>query len=197
MPAAVSLWTKSVAQLNHAVLLWIAIFSNNSAAMAKLVNSDAIPEGYRAAKDGLTLSWEDQPLPDNADPAEHLKRSANTYLGAALNAAIEGEVRRQVYFREPEQLAVHEGPTTLLAALWLQLMRAVEGTRRFNKCKQCDMWMEMTPGINRRDKEVCSLACKQKAYRKVVAAVRQMDRAGMPARDIAKTVRRDLSTVER
>ena len=90
MPAAVSLWTKSVAQLNHAVLLWIAIFSNNSAAMAKLVNSDAIPEGYRAAKDGLTLSWEDQPLPDNADPAEHLKRSANTLSGCRLERGYRG-----------------------------------------------------------------------------------------------------------
>ena len=63
-------------------------------------------------------------------------------------------------------------PRTLLAALWLQFIRGVEGNHLYPKCKECQRPFAVSPEErgNRRSRKFCSDACKAKNYRARKAA---------------------------
>jgi hypothetical protein len=69
----------------------------------------------------------------------------------------------------PEELSLRPIPQTLLEAMWLQFAQAVQANKLFRKCRQCDMWFDLSRKAARNDKVFCTDACKAKAYRRRVA----------------------------
>ena len=66
--------------------------------------------------------------------------------------------------------------TSLIGRLWLQLARAVSAGAKFEMCPMCENWIEHSReqyGGARIDREYCSDACKQKAYRERKAAAKK------------------------
>jgi len=57
-------------------------------------------------------------------------------------------------------------PHTLLHALWVQLVLAIDGNVSLRGCVQCRKWFTLEAGRGRSDKEYCSNACRMRAYRK-------------------------------
>ena len=58
-------------------------------------------------------------------------------------------------------------PKSLRGALWLQLSFAVEYTKDYKRCPVCEEWFEVSHRMGARtDKQYCSDACRQKAYRR-------------------------------
>jgi len=57
-------------------------------------------------------------------------------------------------------------PHTLLHALWVQLVLAIDGNVSLRACVQCRKWFTLEAGRGRSDKEYCSDACRMRAYRK-------------------------------
>jgi hypothetical protein len=57
-------------------------------------------------------------------------------------------------------------PTSLLAAMWFQFAGAIDRATSFGPCEECSAWIDQAVDSNRPDKRYCSLACKQRAYRK-------------------------------
>jgi hypothetical protein len=59
-------------------------------------------------------------------------------------------------------------PYSLLRALWAQFVLAIDGGGNLGACLQCGKWFMLEAGrgrSGRSDKEYCSNACRQRAYR--------------------------------
>jgi hypothetical protein len=87
-------------------------------------------------------------------------------------------------------------PVDLLGAMWLQFADAVAGNKRTRVCSVCDQWFLVAAGAGRTDKEHCSLACRQKAYRKRKQDAVDLYRKGVSPEEIARKLGSDLDTVK-
>lgn len=83
-----------------------------------------------------------------------------------VSRGCEGRVEsRFVYDSQNRTAGWVTTPLDLLGAMWLQFADAVAGGKRVRQCPVCADWFAVTPGHARADKLLCSLACRQKAYR--------------------------------
>jgi hypothetical protein len=94
---------------------------------------------------------------------------ATVLLWKWANAKTEGVVKtRLMYLRETDRLGLLVVPVTLLGAMWLQFMQAVDGKREYRACRACGTWYAVSSdegGVTRR-REFCSDACKARDYRR-------------------------------
>lgn len=56
-------------------------------------------------------------------------------------------------------------PKSLLGALWLQCLMAIDQQKHFAMCCTCSSWFELPENVVRKGRKYCSDACKSKAYR--------------------------------
>ena len=90
-------------------------------------------------------------------------------------------------------------PTTLLAAMWLQLAMAVAGEKEFVKCKFCSRQIEISTAESgfRTNREFCSQSCKTKDYRHRKRTALRLADARTPMSKIAAKVQTPVATVQR
>jgi hypothetical protein len=86
-------------------------------------------------------------------------------------------------------------PTSLIAALWLQLAAAIDGDRAYRRCEACKKWFEVS-AENRIDAKFCQQSCRFRAYRQRQQQARELADQGMPPREIAALVDSDAETVK-
>jgi hypothetical protein len=90
-------------------------------------------------------------------------------------------------------------PTTLLAAMWLQLAMAVAGDKEFVKCKFCARQIEISTAESgfRTNREFCSLSCKTKDYRLRKRTALRLAADGLPTSQVAARIQTKTATVRR
>lgn len=98
--------------------------------------------------------------------------------------------------RTPGGWAMHTYPTNLLAALWLQLGRAVIEDKQFASCRTCGRWFEVAPPVTRKSRNFCRESCRSRAYRSRIAEAHRMRQAGKSIREIADALESSVPTVE-
>ena len=98
--------------------------------------------------------------------------------------------------RNPSAYSLQTIPTNLLAALWIQLGRAVTENKRFHSCSTCKRWFEVSPPLNRTSRDYCSNACRSRAYRSRIEEARRMKQIGKSVREIAELLESTEKTVE-
>jgi hypothetical protein len=81
--------------------------------------------------------------------------------GAGIDANI---LLRKDVQRSVPRLCIR--PFNLLDALWTQFTLAIDGRQNFRPCAECRTWFQTETAGGRSDKEYCSDACRQRAYRK-------------------------------
>lgn len=95
-------------------------------------------------------------------------------IGAHLRAF--GEVGFGADQREWAGARLHFTATTLIGALWLQLARSVDGHEHKQCLREgCLKYFEVDPQVTRGDRDYCSAACKQKAYRARKAKLAELE----------------------
>ena len=87
-------------------------------------------------------------------------------------------------------------PRDLWGALWLQFADAVASGARYERCRECTTWFELSPQAARADRLYCSEGCKQKAYRERKAEALRLHGEGKTAGAIARSVGSDAATVK-
>ena len=84
-------------------------------------------------------------------------------------------------------------PESLIAALWLQLARAMSEGTRFTTCAEC---RAPFPVVSRREPKFCSDACRFKAYRGRQKRAQELQGSGVSLGEIAGNLHTDVKTVE-
>ena len=90
-------------------------------------------------------------------------------------------------------------PRTLLAAMWLQLARAVVGKKGFSECKFCGSLFEVSTDTTgfRRNREFCSDVCKTRDYRQRRQTALELAADGTSLSAIADQITTKKATVQR
>ena len=77
----------------------------------------------------------------------------NKYIRPRLTVRIEHEPGRR-----PQPQII---PSTLLGAMYIQVLDELTNALKFKRCKQCPNWFSYGPGTGRREtKEFCSNRCR-------------------------------------
>jgi len=105
-------------------------------------------------------------------PAFQLPRDTYQIAASALqqitNDQLEGNVSSRLYWNSAfTKASLHRVPSNLLAAMWLQFARTIEGNKEHAQCEECRTWFEIGAGEgSRRDARFCGSACRARAWRK-------------------------------
>jgi hypothetical protein len=70
---------------------------------------------------------------------------------------------------------------------WQMYISLIKG-RRFQQCKACEKWFQLSPGVNRADRATCSPSCRFTLYRRRKQHAFQLREVGWSIKRIAKEV---------
>jgi hypothetical protein len=122
---------------------------------------------------------------------------ARSYMQSVINGHLKEEVSGMLHSEGPrDRLALHLVPTSLSGALWLQFASAIGGDKAYRCCSECQTWFEVSPGVARRDRRVCSDACRTRAWRARQEQARRLRAAGKSLKEIARALHSDVGTVK-
>jgi hypothetical protein len=100
------------------------------------------------------------------DTYERLKdnptETARRYLKTQVDLKLEEHpsTGRLVQDRSRGALTLFVMPSSLIAAIWLQVACAIDGDRQYRSCKNCKKWFELGGSGRRADAQVCSDSCR-------------------------------------
>jgi transposase-like protein len=80
--------------------------------------------------------------------------------------------------------------------VWLHLSQAIEEEKRYEKCRECAAWFELSRGKAHKDRQYCSEMCKVNAYRKRKTEALRYHLDGKKPGEIARIVGSDIETVK-
>src|SRR5262249_35060082 len=136
---------------------------------------------------------------DNYDPVLELLTPGDVVLPALfyvqrrINAWIEGAVSPKLLWDEAGgRMGLKLVPGSLLAALWVQFARAIEGNRHYRECKECGRWFEVSPEAARTSRLFCSGPCRSRAYRGRQELAQKLHAKGHTLEEIARELGSDV-----
>lgn len=94
---------------------------------------------------------------------------AQHYLKNKVNAKLREypATARLMYENARGALGLFIVPSSLIAAIWWQFARAIDGNHQYRSCKNCGKWFEVGGSSRRSHTESCSASCRAAfAYRK-------------------------------
>lgn len=131
---------------------------------------------------------------EQADPDE-LSRVAEV---------IEQGRHRWVQFRfvyDPRQRLFDNMPviTSLIGAIWQQFADAVSNNRQYRRCPApgCGRWYELSPATKGPNRNHCSVACKQRAYRHRKDTAKELFNSGRSIEQIAEEIGASIEIIKR
>jgi hypothetical protein len=97
------------------------------------------------------------------------RQPARLVIQRTINQKLEGVVSPQLLWADSshQRLSLYQRPHNLLAAMWLQFARALDGDRTLVRCQACRNYFEVdSPDGGRKDKQFCGSACRARDWRK-------------------------------
>jgi hypothetical protein len=104
---------------------------------------------------------------------------------------------RMLWDRPPHdaRLRMQLVPNSLLAAIWIQFISAIEGNFKYRQCDQCRSWFAPIQDT-RADARFCKVACRLRAHRARQIRARELAGQGMAPPEIAAEMNSKLKTVK-
>lgn len=147
-------WFHESSCVDGAIQLWKVIRDGDVSAMASRVTT-YMDKLYVSVTD----QWETGVPPGTSAEPQAACRAA---LAVVVNEGLRGRVDLKLGGSERPAAMT---PISLLGAIWLQLLLAIEHNVDLRRCLVCGDWFEIGAGRVRREKKYCSGKCKQHAYR--------------------------------
>ncbi len=95
-----------------------------------------------------------------------------------------------------ESIRFHVAAYGIHSCVWVQFAMAVDYAKGYGYCRLCSRPFELTPDVNRSDRQFCSDNCRVKAYQRRKAKSRQLRQEGKTLREIAAALETDIKTVK-
>ncbi|QDU28507.1 hypothetical protein ETAA8_36090 [Anatilimnocola aggregata] len=192
-------WREEIHKLRALIGLWDSLRNSNRSGIekfaqfgwnGKLRTINVVDEDGKALARVRTFTQEASAKLTLAAAAEH----ALTDVLSDLTANTSGILLFPHESRYRRKLAIV--PKSLRDAIWLQFALAVLENKKYRSCEVCGKSFEVSPQVARTTRTLCSSACKQKAHRLRRDQCVKFAEQGLTAKQIAKRVGSQLSTVE-
>lgn len=128
---------------------------------------------------------------------DEIKR-LRSFIQSSINRKLDQHAAPRLLY-DPDQgtMGLRIVPKNLLGAMWLQFGEAIDSTRKFDRCKQCNSWFAISKS-ERTNRLFCSDACKSKHYRKRKERTIELFSAGYSVEEIVRQLESEqLDTDER
>jgi predicted nucleic acid-binding Zn ribbon protein len=151
---------------------------------------------YSLETEFLTAISDESPVP-LSEHKGHLAQAAFLWVGKRLAKLMREDVSPVAQWDcDRHTLQFRDQPTSLLAAISLQLALAIQNATPFRRCEVCGRPFELAPGKNRSDRQTCSQTCRNRLHLNRQARARELHAAGKTLKQIAKQLGSDESTIE-
>jgi hypothetical protein len=176
-------WTRHIVRLNAAVTIREAINQGGTPDRHKLESLFRWQRGESNDRERWTLDTHPNLLSPENLPPERIREVVRDWYGnpfddrvqvarwwlvSTVNDALDGVASPQLVI-DPKTGGITEelAPRTLLAVLWAQLFRAIGRNKRYEQCKACREWFEVSNSergstVRRR---YCSDVCRVRDHR--------------------------------
>jgi hypothetical protein len=198
-------WVEEIEAMKEVVMLWDAIGTGDVEFLSKFIRWDRhAGKWYYVGPEvpfhgGRRNFLIDSPIKDAEVMALLIESDpilpANLTAGELVNRKLRqhGTMPRLVWHKTKGQ-TFQMVPKSLIAALWIQTAKAIEGNRKYRQCDECQKWFEVA-GDRRADARFCSDACRFKSYRKRREEAGRLSKEGLAVKEIAKRLGSDVKTV--
>jgi hypothetical protein len=95
------------------------------------------------------------------------------------------------------RIVLADTPLSLLGAIYLQFILAVNRDTPSRRCESCGRWFEVAPDKSRADRTTCSGTCRTRLHRARRKKARLMRASGSTPRQIATRLETDIEIVKR
>lgn len=190
-------WAREIRDMRHAVEVLEAIEKED---YNELQRRFRVSPGEAAYEHDGRWEWiyHENIRPDLATyvAEDDLISPAMFFIQRAINAKLtEHAAPRLLYNPDQGSMVLRIVPKNLLGAMWLQFAEAIDSTRKFDRCEQCNRWFAVSPS-ERTSRKFCSDACKSKNYRTRKEA-RRLHAAGVPIEEIASRLEVKLAVLQK
>jgi len=219
-------WEMQIDEMRRAIFIWEMVENRDELALKKFIRwQDAVPPRghslggvagwvYDSHPD-LPPIWVDPvrgaPSPQRTtqliQPVLDLFRPGDVLVPASFmvqrwinNHLQEHVAPRLVYQLDRGKRVMQIVPSNLLSAMWLQFAQAIDGSRKYRKCKECGTWFELShkQSEHRTVRRLfCSDQCKSKDYRDRKDRAKRLMIAGKSIKDISKELNTDSQTLKK
>jgi hypothetical protein len=128
-------------------------------------------------------------------PTGDLLGPARSFLESLVNRNVAERVQFRLRHHESGNASLASWPRNLLGALWLQFAEYHAG-KELRWCVECTKCFAIRERA-RSDVQYCSVACRNRAYRKRQEQARALHAEGKTAKQIAQEIESDVKTVKR
>ena len=195
----ITAWQSGVSTMKHLADLWDRAQERDHPGLTEFIRWD--DDGRRVRYEGplgfSTIAADNYPT----DFLGYLRvgdliQPTLDFVRKNINKRLErhGTKSRLLWDPHYRRQSLHVIPDSLIAALWLQFARAVEGDKQYRQCEQCKRWFEVAAEV-REDAKFCRNACRSKAYRERQKEARKLHSGGLSLKKISQRLDSDLKTV--
>jgi hypothetical protein len=167
-----SVWTQEIARMSFLLQLWELVENKDKRGLAQYIEWTEIfghrgfrfkdPQDRFPARDILGAPWLAQVLRqrDVLTPAQFI-------LDSLVTEQVSGQIDHAIFRDVRHRPSLRCVPRDLRTALWLQFAGAIEGSKEYQQCDECQTWFEIgSRQGGRSDKRFCSTACRARNWRK-------------------------------
>ena len=161
------LWHDEILAMREARDLWGAVRDPSPNALKGLVGWESHRVAYvRGAFKATIVDERAQPDLWARLARDDLRKPAQLYLQRLANDHMHGHASPALLFdRHLVQMGLYVVPHTMLGALWLQFLRAVDGDRTYRRCRACRRWCEVGSEAKRMNSWCCRATCRMRLTR--------------------------------
>jgi hypothetical protein len=95
------------------------------------------------------------------------------------------------------RVVLQNTPLSLLGAIYLQFVLAINNVTSSRRCEACGRWFEVAPDRSRSDRTTCSGTCRTRIYRDRQDRARRLFAKGKKPKQIAKELGSDENTIKK
>jgi hypothetical protein len=198
-------WQKMILNMKSLVQTWRAVRENDRESLSRFIRWDGDrqvfyhpPTGMRPKEPYCIASFnENRELFTRLQGGE-LERPAMFVVSLAIHQyLVESDIALGLpWDHVTGRPSFKLRPRSLLDGLWLQFALAVEGNKEYRQCRECGKWFELSPSVNRANKQTCSSSCRNKGYYRRQEEARRMHAEGKAPKVIAEALGVDSAKIK-
>ncbi len=161
-------WVYQIRTMHSAVSLWEMVQNHDTKGLQQFIIWEKYSVRFQSPHSSSVIAGPDwQEVLWRRFQAGDVIEPALVVVQDIVNKNLVRRVSPQLLLKHDSPgLILYHLPTSLLDALWLQFAQAINGNKRYQRCRECNDAFELTPEITRADRVYCSDACRMKAYRR-------------------------------
>jgi hypothetical protein len=191
-------WYDEIAAMKRSVAVWEAFEAGDSAFLESVINFEESGVSFDSQESDMSYTIASTDWRADAwqfiETGNHFD-AAICFVQQIVNKHLAGRISPRLLWSDHRDIGMHQVPSSLVGAMWLQFGRAIDGRKSFHPCRSCGTWIEVSTTGARSSRKFCSGACRSRNYRARREEAAHMYGRGHTHEEIAGAMQASSETV--